>query len=431
MQTDSDLIKSSLFSLKKNNPYYFCCPPMKLHSAGVAVMHRLCHMVNRMGYPAYVVIDRKFLGKLGYPRYPTQSGLVTPELTEEIAQQHYEEALTPIVVYPDTVVGNPLSAPYICRYMLNFPGFFGGESSVARDESVFSYSKKIALHTQSPDNVLFLPISDPDFFVFPTEQAERKGAYRYNQKFVHIHGGKVESSLEQLPEITRDRHDSPTKEKLRSIFQSSEYFYAFENTALSIEAALTGCPVILIPNPWFTEVIAEYELGMDGFAFGNQPEKIQRAKETVHLFRARYLKCINDIQSSLNRMIVETQDRAGSTEYRRIINTSCLPVHAGIELGSLAIPMRIFMRIGVIQNKVFVDEQWLRRLTKKIIIRTLRMVGAEKAAKSILNKTRAFYQNTCARLGEAGEFLGKKRCFGIYEREQNQLPMGAIPPHVL
>mgnify|MGYP001330830934 CR=1 FL=1 len=90
------------------HPYYIAAPDYRESSAGVRVMHRLCHMLNTQGLEAYVVGAEVF-----HPQ------LVTPCLDSKTSIRHRRENRIPIAIYPDIITGNPLNAPVCVRYMLN------------------------------------------------------------------------------------------------------------------------------------------------------------------------------------------------------------------------------------------------------------------------------------------------------------------------
>jgi hypothetical protein len=129
-------------------------------------------------------------------------------------------------------------------------------------------------------------------------------------KYQLVHQGSLLPETEGATEITRDRPDSQTPAEIAQLFRRSEVFYAYENTALALEAALCLCPTVFLPNPWLTDVIATKELGRDGFAWGTDPEEVARAKATVHIARDRYLATYHEFWTQLSAFVGETQVRA-------------------------------------------------------------------------------------------------------------------------
>lgn len=370
--------KETLFRFPRINPYYVICPPVKIHSAGVLVMHRVCHLLNRMGFPAYLVIEREYLGKFGYPQFPQHLSLVTPELTVDIAREHRRQGLVPLIVYPDVIKGHPLQSGVVCRYLLNYPGLLGGAETFADTDLIFSYTKKIANKTSAPDNTLFIPISDPDFFVPSTEPVVRKGRCYYAAKYKHYHKCEVAPAIARFFEITRDRPDSLSKVQLRELFQRSELFYCYENSALAIEAALCGCPVVFMPNEFFTEVIAEYELGLEGFSWGNSDEGIEKARNEISLFRPKYISAVHGIEKSFDKFITITQRVARETQQMDPLNEDLLVHTVGWE------EARIFKMMKLMRwLKEKLEHQPAKTILIKTVKFTLRQLGLFQVTKKL------------------------------------------------
>ena len=73
-----------------------------------------------------------------------------------------------IVIYPEIVIGNPLNAKTVVRYLLCFPGAIGGDGKFADTDLLFTYSS-----VYSPGSpVLTIPVIE-DFF--RNEGRTRKG----------------------------------------------------------------------------------------------------------------------------------------------------------------------------------------------------------------------------------------------------------------
>jgi hypothetical protein len=286
------------------NPYYIVTPRFIRTSAGVKALHLLCHCLNRAGQEAYVLI---------YPDWPdpdaTNPDLLTPRVTQEVIARHQALGLSPAVVYPETIPGNPLRAHTVVRYALNFPGHLAGDRFYSNDEIVYGYSGVLAAAGGAPGRVLFIPTSDPGFFT-PNENAERRGSCFWAMKYRIVHGGKLLPVTQNSVEITRDLPNSQSLEEIAELFRHSELFYTYENTALALEAALCLCPTVFVPNPWLGEVIAAREVGMDGFAWGTDPAEIARAKATVHLARDRYLATYSQFWDQLADFVSITQEKA-------------------------------------------------------------------------------------------------------------------------
>jgi hypothetical protein len=287
------------------SPYYIVTPRYIRTSAGIKALHLLCHCLNRVGQEAFLFID---------PPWPaasaTDSDLLTPLLSPAIIDRHKALGVSPIVVYPEPIAGNPLGAHTIIRYVLNFPGLLGGNNRFPPQEIIFGYSQILAAAGGAPEQILFIPASDATIFTPSAEPRERRGSCFWAMKYQQVHGGELLPVTADSVEITRDLPDSPEPATIAELFRRSEVFYAYENTALAIEAALCLCPTVFLPNPWLTELIAASEIGWDGFAWGTDPAEIARAKATVHLTRARYLSTYVRFWDQLSAFVTTTQTRA-------------------------------------------------------------------------------------------------------------------------
>jgi hypothetical protein len=293
------------------HPYYIVAPPYARTSAGARVMHLLCHSLNRCGQTAYVMIHPA----LPWRKDQVAPDLMTPVLTPQVMQSHFDRGLVPIVIYPEFMPGNPFNAPCVVRYVLNFPGLLGGDKDYAPEELCFSYSKVLAETTRDPDNILFLPVSDTRVFRIGPEERKRQGSCFYAHKYKAAHGGELFPITKDSVEIFRDGPHAQTPQEIAVLFQSSEMFYCYENTALATEAVLCGCPAVFLPNPYLSEMIAIKELGPDGFAWGPEPAEIARAKATVSQGRQNYMNTIAAYWRDLDRFIEVSKRHARNRSY--------------------------------------------------------------------------------------------------------------------
>lgn len=300
----------SIFFAKPRNPYYVVAPRYVRTSAGIKVLHYLCHALNRMGEQAFLIVHPHFP-----PYLSAHPALNTPQLTKRIMDYHRENGLTPITIYAESVKGNPLNAPFVVRYVLNYAGLLGGDKEFPADEYCISYSDTIAATVPQSRHTIFIPASDPLFFVPPPAGTEREGGCYYAGKYKYYHGGETFPVTDGMVEIVRDRPDAQTPDQLRDLFQRCEVFYCYENSALAIEAMLCGCPVVFLPNEHFTELIGRSELGSEGYVWGDDPAGLRRARETVHLARERYMNLFAQAEAELRRFVAQTQEAVGGVPY--------------------------------------------------------------------------------------------------------------------
>jgi len=296
---DPDWVRRIIFPQAGRSPYYIYAPRYVEASAGIRVLYMLTRLLNAAGEQAYIV-----------PMHAADDLDGAPEriLTVGTARRHAALGLTPIVVYPETVDGAPLGGGVPVRYALNFPGHLGGASTLDAGELVLAYSRDIAAKLDRTDGVLFLPVSDPDYFT-PPETAQRSGACAYLGKIVDVHGLAPDLPA-NVTVITRDAVDSPSRAQIREILRTHTHLYVYENTALATEALLCGCAVVCVPNPHFTDMIARAELGDNGFAFSEDPAEIARAIATADRFRQTYEEVLREVGASLAAFVQFTQAAA-------------------------------------------------------------------------------------------------------------------------
>ncbi|SDB40054.1 Glycosyltransferase, GT2 family [Pseudomonas sp. NFACC23-1] len=282
-----------LFS-KRPQPYYIYAPNYRRSSAGIRVLHMLCDALNRSGHEAYVV------SRVLNPN------LITPYLSNDVIALHRSQGLEPIAVYPEIVDGNPLGAGIVVRYLLNQPGYLGGSGIYEPDDLLFAYSRGLLQPGMPEDNILHLPAIDLSIFCPPANPAKRiPGKVCYYQG--RAAQAKVDPGL--LPpdaiEITPEFPDS--WEGLADLFQQCEYFYLAERSGLAAEAALCGCISIVLPGKYAQGQLSEFENKNYGTAWGNTPEAIERARQTLPLLRQTQLEHQAKFWSALDHFVDVTQ----------------------------------------------------------------------------------------------------------------------------
>lgn len=292
----------SLLPDVSRNPYYVYAPPYVQTSAGVRVLHLLCHWLNRSG-------ERAYIAPILYSANPVNPDLQTPLLRPEIVERHAKQGCTPIVIYPETESGNQLDADCVVRYVLNTPGHLAGDRTYPPEEMVWAYSRHLASQCERCDGVLHMPVVDQNLFK-PDPAAERSGSVFYAAKYRQVHGQEVFDMPEGAIEITRDLPDSQTTEEVAQLLKTTETFYCFENTAMAIEAVLCGAPAVFMPNPYLDKPIALDELGWDGYAWGNEPKEIERARASVGQGQMNYERLVEKFFTQLEDFIERTQEKA-------------------------------------------------------------------------------------------------------------------------
>ncbi len=263
--------------------YYIYAPRYVPTSAGIRGLYALAQALRAAGQAAWIV---------------TYAGHTQTELPDDhndllldypTALQHQADGRLPIVVYSETVEGNPLKARAIVRYVMNMPGLLGGPTAYGPEECVYAFSETLAQAIGRPGWSLFLPLVDEN--VFAASRNARPLTCVYASKYRRVHGEVPHGLPPNTVEISRDQSDSPDPAGLVTLLRKSRVLYLFENTALAIEAALCGCLVIFMPNAYLELSIGAQDHSDFGMAWGDAPEEVERARRTLPQFRQAWLDC--------------------------------------------------------------------------------------------------------------------------------------------
>lgn len=299
-------MSKALFGAHDRHPYYIVAPRFVSTSAGILVLYRMCHMLNVAGEDAYIVPDDG-----GSVDMRSPPGLRAPFLNAQTAEFHRQQGRAPIVIYPETSTVD-LGTGLVVRYVMNFVGLLTGPKTLPPADYVLAYSRRLAEATPRWDQILYLPMSDPNYWS-PDPTAERVHKCVYLGKYVDFHGGAIDKRItDGAVIITRDKPDSQTREELRQLLRTATCLYVFENTAVATEAALVGCPIICVANPHFNDLLSGAEIGSDGFTFDDTPEGLAQATANVGKFRERYLRTIDAAGVGMVEFIERSQNLARS-----------------------------------------------------------------------------------------------------------------------
>lgn len=277
-------------------PYYIEAPAYRRNSAGIRVMHLLCHLLNRSGHDAYL-----------YPTAATNPLWHTPVLTPELAQQHAQAGRRPITVYPEVVSGNPRNGTSVVRYLLNRPGLIGGDAEFPVSDLIFAYTQHLLPDGEDPEHVLFMPPIDSSIFHNSDNphDGRRQGWLLYPGR----HAAALEEHKDLAAQCTLITHSWPASpQEMAALFRQSERVFCFESTSIALEAILCGCPAVVLPSPLFNGTpLGIEELGTHGLAFANTPEAIQEAIAGIPLAQEKYAKAEDRFWEQLDAFIRDTQ----------------------------------------------------------------------------------------------------------------------------
>jgi hypothetical protein len=294
------------------DPVYVYTPAWRGDSAGIRVLHLLCDALNADGCPTWLVISSPD------SRASTNPQLNTPVLTQAMADSHIANGLDPILIYSETVPGNPLAARRVLRYLLNFPGALGGMSEFPETETMVAYSGAIA-DSVGGCPTLFVPAVDLDEIgSLPRTRNTQKLPVVYAAKYRAFRGTPKLSGLSGYVEIQRGR-SGQSRAELLNLLRSSPLLYCFENSTIATEAMLLGTPVLFVRSDFFSRVIAEQELGRFGWSWSDESGAEEWAKSSVHQVRRVYEESVASFPERVRQFVgVLDGVRASDLPVRRI-----------------------------------------------------------------------------------------------------------------
>lgn len=262
---------------KIQRPYFIYTPSYTDKSSGVKTLHLLCHALNEVGQTAYIIPDN---GNL----FATNPVLNTPLLQPQ-HQNFYAQNLDPIVIYPDIVIGNPLNAKHVVRYLLAPRGAYGGDSVFPDTDQIWGALPSIA------NRVLRLPVCDSN--IFYNSNTSRLGSCFYSHKY-QMYG----HALLDMPDGCEPLQG--TQEQIADILRKKEVCYLYEVSSILTEAALCGCPVVLMRTAYFNTVDPTCMMGNVKWSDG------EIVKECVD-YLPEYQREVDDFHKQIGIFIQKTQ----------------------------------------------------------------------------------------------------------------------------
>lgn len=279
-----------------NNKFIIFAPSYDERSGGIVVLHKLCHLINELGYDAYLyphreqfVIDKynllktltlfiKFEIKSFFKGYKTNSSFNTPIIK---SSKDFKINDRDIVFYSELVLGNPLNAKNVVRWLLHQPGFHTGNVMYNSRELLFKFNSAIK-DFHYPGSVT----SSQELKVihYPLEHYNLEGAAESRAGTAYcLRKGKHKAIQHQLKDSILI--DNLPHAEVSKIFKKVKTFISYDTyTAYSLFAVLCGCESVVIPDEGVTEE-AWYpnENDRNGIAYGFN--KVDEANKTMHLVK--------------------------------------------------------------------------------------------------------------------------------------------------
>ncbi|WP_279131733.1 WavQ [Photobacterium phosphoreum] len=305
--------------MKKTKIIIFA-PSYDENIGGIIVLHHLCHLINKSELNVEAYIKPSFNNYMMTGDFIKDIKSYLKIVWRKVLNKYYfknkKEFNTPlynknkisdedIVIYSEMVLGNPLKAKNVVRWLLHKPGYHSGHIYYETGELYFRFQKGLVNNfdlglSKLSDNSLYTPC-------FPFEI--------YNIKNVaEIRMGTAYSIRKGKNKI-HDQHpndaiciDGLSHEDIANIFKKVKRFISYDiYSGYMTFAVLCGCEVIVIPDEgiskieWFPDEEKRY-----GFAYGF--DDLEWANKTREL-RLPYMKSINvDVQKNVDDCLVEMLD---------------------------------------------------------------------------------------------------------------------------
>lgn len=275
---------------------------------GPIVLHKLVDHLNRMGEEAYVypramqhpypptstfqprnILRSWYLNKAA--SYKAQRDFcINPDFETPIADKKVLNDA--IVVYPETVDGNPLKSKRVVRWLLHKPGFFRPWVRFGPDELTYFYNPEFAEGVAGIDQENHLRVTwlRSDVY-FDRKLSNRSGACRLIRK------GRFTGLGEVPEEDDAILIDDMTHEEKAEVFNTTEVLYSHDPfTQYLIYAAMCGCTPVIIPqldqtlhneltnrqHPRWGIAYGEEEIGWALETRGKLLDKISKDQESEH-----------------------------------------------------------------------------------------------------------------------------------------------------
>ncbi len=228
---------------------------------GPIVLHRLVDRLNHMGEDAYVYPKAMQHQYPPFPKFEIRTRWKTwrrNKMAPVRAQGNFRvnpDFVTPIadkkilreaiVVYSETVDGNPLRSKRVVRWLLHKPGFFRPEIRFGSNELTYFYNPGFAEGVAGIDQENHLRVTwlRSDVY-FDRNLSNRSGTCRLIRKGRH-------TGLSEVPEDDDAiLVDDLTHEEKAEVFNKTKVLYSHDPfTQYLTYAAMCGCIPVVVPQP--------------------------------------------------------------------------------------------------------------------------------------------------------------------------------------
>lgn len=251
---------------QRDQNYIVYAPAFDENVGGIIFLHELVNTLNQLGerallWPAAPSHKRRRLTRLKHAFFPPPFTL-SPDLDTPVATPA-DLTGSSIVIYPEIVLGNPLNARNVVRWLLYEPGLrnpyeFGPNEMFFR---VGEMSDLPAVTGGAPDLSMWKVNR-----VYRNENRKDRDGVCYI-----VRKGEHKSRIPETEAPEAIQVDGKSHAEINEIFNRCHTFYSYdEATMYSQYAAICGCTSIVIPELYETraEWVEGHGLARYGVAYG-------------------------------------------------------------------------------------------------------------------------------------------------------------------
>ena len=216
-------------------------PPYHNKYGGIIVMHYLAQLINQSDPNKYYA--KLFMhNDLKYDNQFCTDFAKIDEINDNT-----------VVMYPETVSGNPLNAKNVVRWILleletKMP--FDDSKNFGENDHIYYWGSK----DLSVDKQLTCPWLNPVFYNKKVENVNRQKTCYINKKGRLIHK-KISNQYTNIHPPDSICIDDLSSEEINEIFNESKYFYCYDpNSAYVIFSLVCGCIPIIQPIEGVNEI---------------------------------------------------------------------------------------------------------------------------------------------------------------------------------
>lgn len=203
---------------------------------GAIVLHKLCHILNNLGYDSYLTSTMKLNGQIEY--FHTNNNYNTKIATDIDIDRD-------IIVYPEIEPGNPYGCKNVVRFILNKWHLPEYDNNIITwgDNDFWIYFHELFYDGIKEPN--FLHILDSKLDIFKDNNWDRnvEACFTYRKK------SNERDMLPILhPSNSIEIPYNVSDENLVKMFNTCKRFYSYDTeTYLNVLAALCGCESVIVP----------------------------------------------------------------------------------------------------------------------------------------------------------------------------------------